>query len=177
MISRWESSVRKYRRTNLSLRLVPQGDHNIVENINKLIKNLLSVKWFVFYLVFLTYAAAILLCAELVCARSDPNCAIFFSLLLQYINKRGNSFTKPFEQLARNRFELFSSSPFCNQNWNKRKLYNVRIRSPVRILKETISRQNLSSFFRCFPRIFSHTYDRYRGKYPPLFTPQEVWIS
>ena len=55
-----------------------QGDHNTVENVNKLIKNLLSSTCFVFCVVFLTYAAALLSCTELVCARANLNRAIFF---------------------------------------------------------------------------------------------------
>ena len=51
---------------------------NIVENINKLIKNLLLFTWFVFCVVFLTYAAALLSCTELGCARANLNYANFF---------------------------------------------------------------------------------------------------
>ena len=57
---------------------IPQGDHNMVENMNKLIKNVLSFTWFVFCAVVLTYGAALLSCTELVCARANLNYANFF---------------------------------------------------------------------------------------------------
>ena len=56
----------------------PQGDHNIVENINKLIKDLLSFTWFVFCIVFLICAAALLSCTALVFARANLNYANLF---------------------------------------------------------------------------------------------------
>ena len=103
---------------------------------------------------FFAYTAALLSCTELVCAQANLNYANFFFQLKYNFDKGGSFFTKRYEHPARNRFELFSSSPFCNQNRNKRKLDNVRIRSPVRILRRNDFQTEFELFFRCFRRDF-----------------------
>ena len=143
-------------------------------HINKFIKNLLSFTWFVFCVIPLTYAAALLSCTELVCARANLNYAIFFLTIIIF-DKGGSSFMKRCEHPARNRSELSSSSslPFCNQNRNKRKLDNVRIHSPVWILRRNVFVTEFELFLRVFFIVTPAA--RYSGKYTPHFT-RTPWI-
>ena len=140
------------------------------EHLNKLIKNLLSFTWFV---VFLTYVATVTVqwWAGL-CASKSELCNFFsdsYNITLSREAALSQSDINTLHGIALNSFLLwlFATKIETNKSWLMGEYTHL-----FESWEETISKQNLSSFFAVFffGIFFRHTCSRYPGKYTPHFT-------
>ena len=137
--------------------LKTRGDHNIAENINKLIKNLTSFTWFVFGLIIFFFFYAMLSCPELACARGDLNYANFSVIVIIYQQGRQLFHEAIWTTYAKSLWPLFFFA-FLQPKSKQRKVDNVRIRWPVKILRRNNFQTEFELFFCSSPSgCFRHT--------------------